>query len=155
MIASLEPIWKQFGETYAAVRHVLGQVPDDRLAWRPGPRANSPAWIIQHLAQSNIRYAQMVERGEPGPRLQPAETAGRELLLQRIDESERRVEATLGQLTPETLSVVRAESWGPLGLPVDGPLDCLWFAIQMVRHSAYHLGQLNVYLLIWEGETAK
>jgi hypothetical protein len=26
---------------------------------------------------------------------------------------------------------------------VAGPLDSLWFAHQMVRHTAYHLGQVN------------
>ena len=36
-----------------------------------------------------------------------------------------------------------AEDWNPLGPPVEGPLDALWFAHQIVRHSAYHLGQVS------------
>jgi uncharacterized damage-inducible protein DinB len=155
MIPELEPVWKQFGETYDAVRQVLNQAPDERLTWRPGPKANTVARIIQHLASANIRYARMIEHGEPGPRLEPIENPARQLLLQRVEESEQRVRETFDQVTPESLREIRADGWGPLGLPVEGPLDCLWFAMQMVRHSAYHLGQLNVYLLMWEGEAAE
>ena len=36
-------------------------------------------------------------------------------------------------------------------LSVQGPLDAMWFAQQIVRHSAYHLGQINYILLLLEG----
>jgi hypothetical protein len=32
-----------------------------------------------------------------------------------------------------------------------GPLDALWFCNQIVRHTAYHLGQINYILLLLEG----
>jgi hypothetical protein len=43
---------------------------------------------------------------------------------------------------------------GPLGPEVQGPLDAMWFAQQIVRHSAYHLGQINYILRLLEGESA-
>ena len=58
-------------------------------------------------------------------------------------------------MTPERLRQIRADRWGPLGPEVPGPLDALWFALQMMRHSAYHLGQINVYLLLLEGESGQ
>ena len=64
----------------------------------------------------------------------------------------QQVHATLSRMTPDTLGQARADGWDPLGPEVAGPLDGLWFALQMVRHSAYHLGQLNVLLIVWEGE---
>jgi uncharacterized damage-inducible protein DinB len=152
MIAELEPIGKQFTETYDALRQALAEVPDDRLHWQPGPAANSVATIVQHIAGANVRYAGMMLRGEPGERRKPEERPSREWLLERLEQSERQVRETFERMSPEALLLPRAERWGPLGPEVQGPLDALWFALQIVRHSAYHLGQINVYLLLLEGE---
>ena len=95
----------------------------------------------------------MIDTGQPGPGIELTESPSRELLLRanwRLRRGE--VQETFEQLTPAGLRQVRADGWRPLGLPVEGPLDSLWFAMQVVRHSAYHLGQMNVYLLMWEDE---
>jgi uncharacterized damage-inducible protein DinB len=154
MIAELEPVWKQFAETYDALRQALAEVPDDRLSWRPGPKANTVAWMVQHIARGNIVYA-MMALGERGQRWELEERPSRQRLLERLDESEGRVRDAFERMTPEALWQTRADRWGPLGPEVEGPLDSLWFAMQMVRHSAYHLGQINVYLLLLEGESSR
>lgn len=148
----LVPAWKQFAETYDALRQALDEVPDDRLYWRPGPLASTVAGIVQHIARANIGYANMMDHADLEPRWAPEERPGRARLLVRLDESEQWVRATFQRMTPATLAQSRADHWQPLGPPVTGPLDALWFALQIVRHSAYHLGQINVYLLLWEGE---
>jgi uncharacterized damage-inducible protein DinB len=150
MISELEPIWQQFNETYDALRQALAEVPDDRLTWRPGPNANSVAGIVQHVAGANIAYAQVMAYGNRGPRREPVENPGRSGLCERLQESEQAVRETFERMTPEALRQPRADTWNPLGPEVDGPLDALWFALQIVRHSAYHLGQVNVYLLLLE-----
>lgn len=155
MIAELEPVWKQLGETYDAFREALAQVPDERLHWRPGPKANTPADIVQHVARANVRYAGMMEQSTGGSRWEIEESPSRARLLERLDQSERWVRETFERMTLEALRQSRADSWNPLGPPVEGPLDALWFAMQMVRHSAYHLGQVNVYLILLEGETGE
>jgi len=154
MIPELEPIWKQFAETYSALRQALAEVPDDRLAWRPGPKASTVAWMVQHIARGNIVYS-MMALGERGQRWELEERPSRQRLLERLDESEGRVRDAFERMTPEALRQTRADRWGPLGPEVEGPLDALWFALQTVRHSAYHLGQINVYLLLWEGESSR
>jgi uncharacterized damage-inducible protein DinB len=148
----LKPIWQQFVETYDALREALAQVPDDRMTWRPGPAANTAAWIVQHAIRANTVYASFMEHGERGAPWEIEERASRERLLERLEQSETRVRECFERMTPALLAQTRAERWGPLGPEVEGPLDARWFALQMVRHSAYHLGQLNVYLLLWEGE---
>jgi uncharacterized damage-inducible protein DinB len=152
MIPELEPIWKQFQETYSALREALEAVPDDRLAWRPGPKANTVSWIVQHINRGNLVYAHFMERGDRGHPPEWEESPSRQRLVDLLADSERRVRETFERMTAEWLNQTRAEDWNPLGPEVDGPLDAGWFALQMVRHSAYHLGQINVYLLIWEGE---
>jgi uncharacterized damage-inducible protein DinB len=152
MLAELEPIWKQLTETYDAVRQALAEVPDDRLHWRPGPQANTVAGLVQHIARANVAYANMMDHGDREPRRDLEERPDRALLLDRLAESEHRVLGVFEQMTPDTLRLTRADEWAPLGSTVIGPLDGLWFAMQMVGHSAYHLGQINLYLLLWEGE---
>lgn len=148
----LGPVWRQLSETYEALRQALAEVTDDRLHWRPGSCVNTVAGIVQHIARANIRYADMMESADLELRWEMEDQPGRARLLERLDQSEERVRATFERMTPETLRQVRADRWQPLGPMVAGPLDAFWFALQMVRHSAYHLGQINVYLLLWEGE---
>jgi uncharacterized damage-inducible protein DinB len=155
MIGELEPVWKQFQETYQALRLALAELPEERVNWRPGPAANTVAGIVQHLARGNGVYASMMEQGQPGERWPDEGRPSRGRLLERLAESEQRVQATFERMTSEALRRPRAERWNPLGPEVAGPLDALWFAQQMVRHSAYHLGQVNVYLLLLEGENSQ
>jgi uncharacterized damage-inducible protein DinB len=151
MTPELEPIWQQFAETCSALRQTLAEVPDDRINWQPGPAANSVARIIQHIARGNILYSQMMRGDENGPRRAVEAEPDRARLLDILDESEQIVRQTFDAMTPETLRQMRADDWNPLGPDVAGPLDALWFALQTVRHAAYHLGQMNVYLLLLEG----
>jgi uncharacterized damage-inducible protein DinB len=151
MIPELEPVWKQFTETYDALRQALAEVPEDRLHWKPGPQATTVAEITQHIAGANRRYAAMIDGSAVtrGP-LEEAPTRGR--LLELVTESEARVQSVFEQLPADDLRRSRADQWNPLGPRVEGPLDALWFAGQMVRHSAYHLGQINYILRLLEGE---
>jgi uncharacterized damage-inducible protein DinB len=148
MLAELTPIWKQFEETYAALRQALIAVPDDWLAWCPAPGATCVAAIVQHIAGANVRYCNMIEHGERGRSWDVEEHADRDLLLQRLALSEERVRSCLAGLDEAGLRRVIADRWHPLGPEVKGPLDALWFAHQIVRHSAYHLGQVNYILLL-------
>src|SRR5437879_4195544 len=150
MTPELEPIWQQLVETDDALRDALARMPDDRLAWRPGAGAKTVAAIVQHIARAILGYANVMEYGEPGHRWEPEESPSRARLLQRLDDSMRRARETFDRMTAEALRQARADRWAPLGPEVQGPLNALWFAMQMVRHSAYHLGQINVYLLMLE-----
>jgi uncharacterized damage-inducible protein DinB len=148
MIAELKPVWKQFEETYSALRQALTAVPDDWLLWRPALGATCVATIAQHVAGANVRYCNMIEHGERGRSWDVDDHADRELLLQRLALSEERVRSCLEGIDEAELRRVVAERWHPLGQEVKGPLDVLWFAQQIVRHSAYHLGQINYILLL-------
>src|SRR3954468_5036548 len=115
MVSELEPIWKQFNETYDALRQVLTEVPDDRMTWRPGPKANSVAGIVQHVAGSNILYARMMASGEDRPRREPEQNPDQRRLGERLQESEQMVWETFERMTPEALRQARADDWNPLG----------------------------------------
>ncbi|MES4792959.1 MAG: hypothetical protein C4321_08200, partial [Chloroflexota bacterium] len=160
MIAELEPIWKQLNETYESLRHALAHVPEERLNWQPGPTTNSVSVIVQHIVRANLRYASFLGGPDPGLQhrrredLATPEHAGERRERARLDDSERSLKATLERVTPDALRAIHAGEWYPLDSHAVGPLDGFWFVLQMVRHSAYHLGQINLYLLLIEGETA-
>lgn len=150
MTSELEPVWKQFTETYDALREALAEVPDDRLAWEPCPAARSALAIVAHIARANRRYGSLVV-GAGLPSAPPEQIPGRSRMLELLRESEDGVGEVFEQMTPKTLRRRCADDWAPLGPQVQGPLDALWFCHQIVRHTAYHLGQINYILLLLEG----
>lgn len=150
MTTELEPVWKQFAETYDALREALAEVRDDRLAWKPCPTATSALGIVAHVVRANRRYSSLAA-GTGLPSAPPEELAGRDRMLDRLRESEEYVRGVFEQLSPDDLRRTCADDWNPLGPPVAGPLDALWFCHQIVRHTAYHLGQINYISLLVEG----
>jgi uncharacterized damage-inducible protein DinB len=151
MIDELMPIWRQLGETYDALRGALMEVPEDRLTWKPGPKANTIAAILHHTTLTNCRLAEEMEHRGRGERWDVGESPSREQLMEWLDKSLRRVGETFERMTHEGLRRTCADRWRPLGPELEGPFDARWFAYNMVRHTAYHLGQINVYVLLLEG----
>lgn len=145
MIDELKPVWKQSEETYAAVRDLLDRTPDERIYWAPTPDAWSISDIVQHIARANVVYAMVMEGKEPlrRPRV---ERPNRSELTDCLDTSESFVREVFERITPDELFKSRADDWNPLGPDVLGPLDGLWFAMQIVRHTAYHAGQISYVL---------
>lgn len=154
MIAELKPVWKQFQETYQALRDSLGQAPEHRLEWRPGEKASSIAHIVQHVISANYGYVNMMEQVVREVAWEYHDHRGRGWLLERLNESEKTVRDAFEHLSAGDLNRTCAREWHPLNEqpPVEGPLDALWFALQIVRHTAYHLGQVNLYLLLLEDD---
>lgn len=148
MIAELQPVWKQLQETYAAIRESLAAVPEEKLHWCPGEGCSTIAQMVRHIARANLIYCHVIERTERNLAL-VEQPLSRETLHTMLDGSERRTHDVFDALTQEDAHVPRADDWQPLGPLVEGPLDAVWFAQQIVRHSAYHLGQLNY--VMWLG----
>jgi hypothetical protein len=67
-----------------------------------------------------------------------------------LEQGRAAAERAFGALTAAELGLARADEWHPLGPRVVGPLDSLWFLEQMIRHKAYHLGQLWYLSLLLE-----
>ena len=143
MIEDLKPVWKQFVETYDALHAVLKEIPDERLHWHPTPENSSAAEIAFHIARGNIAYANRMETGDSGERPTYHSDITRAGLKAVIDQSLDRVRTVFRDLPPERLHAVCATDWEPLGPVVKGNQDALWFARQIVRHTAYHAGQLT------------
>ena len=154
MIPELAHLWKRWDETHAALIDCLLQFPDDRFNWRPAPHATTAGQIVGHIAGAEGRYAQCIlgeplERPEGTARFEiPDRAAAMAIAQLGADQALRAAES----VTAEALRRTLADDWSPLGPRVEGPLDALWFFEQMVRHKAYHLGQLWYLSMMLETE---
>jgi uncharacterized damage-inducible protein DinB len=148
MIPELLELWGRWEETHDALLDCVVRIPDERLSWRPAPKATTAAEIIQHIARAEHVYA-MMALGETGPRIEP-KVSDRDTALQVIELGAAKARDAADSATTADLAAVRAERWGPLGPEVKGPLTGRWFFEQMIRHKAYHLGQLWYLVLMSE-----
>src|SRR5438094_692003 len=99
MTNELESVWKQFAETYDALREALAEVPDDRLDWVPCPAATSALAIVAHVARANRRYGSMIV-GAGLPSGPPEKISGRSRMLELLAESEGDVREVFEQISP-------------------------------------------------------
>lgn len=157
MHQALEPALRQLEETCEAVHISLRSAGAARLAWKPAPHLPTFAMIVEHIASGNLAYATAI-----GPvnvrrcwELDPSPSM--EWLVERLDESLATARRTLEGVTDDNLHLSRADDWCPNceEQVIQGPLDALWFAMQMARHTAYHLGQLNMYLQLMESTASQ
>jgi hypothetical protein len=132
MLDELKPIVRQLDETYEALRLSLNRVTDDQLGWSPGGDTLPLAVIAQHIARGNITYASVIGP-QRHPRWEYEDRITRTALMERVDQSQRTAHETLDGVTREDLHVSRADDWSPNCEEqlVQGPLDALWFAMQI------------------------
>jgi hypothetical protein len=142
MIDELKPVWKQFEETYWALRESLAAVPHESLNWSVKPDTWTPSLLVQHIGRGNVLYSQMIAREEL-VRDRYRSDLDQGALTAILDRTEERVRGVFEAVSETDAHVQLDDSWNPLGPRVEGSLDAIWFAHQIVRHSAYHLGQLN------------
>lgn len=147
MLTELQPIRQRWEETHDALLQIIEQLPADRWQWQPAAGATTAAGIVQHIANSEKRYVEAIRALERGhyPRKAVTDLATARAAL---DEAARLARECFDQLAAADLKRVCAETWAPLGPRLDRPFDVLWFLEQIIRHQAYHLGQLNYLLLM-------
>jgi len=157
MIPELIPALRQLEENYEALRISLDSVPDDKLGWSPGGDTNPISVIVQHIARGNLVYATMIGPTDQRPPWRPEPSISRQDLLGRLDNSLATSRDTLAGVTAENLRESRCDDWCPNcdEQLIQGPLDAEWFALQMARHTAYHLGQVNLYLRMLDNKPAE
>ncbi len=147
MLKVLEAIWQQIEETYEAIDISIGSA-GSRIGWKPDGDISTFAEIAQHIASANLSYCTVI-----GPenvrriwQIEASPEIG--VLLGRLKDSLSIVQNTFERVTLDNLHDCRCDDWSPNcdEQNIQGPLDTLWFALQILRHTAYHLGQLNSYL---------
>lgn len=145
MLDVFVPVFRQLEETVDAVRIAIELAGPNRLGWRPSPDTPTFAEIVEHIANGNLAYATVIGPANVRRKWEYEPSPAKEWLLARLDESLTASRVAIEGVTADNIHDSRADDWNPNceEQTIEGPLDALWFAMQMARHTAYHLGQLN------------
>lgn len=131
-------------ETYRTERlktlSVWAQVPDDRMDWRPEPRARTPHEHMVHQCMSEDGWMRtMLDIVVALPILPPAEN--------RLDFIEH-----YAAVSAERLAALesRPDSWYEEQVKFfDVPRSRAWVVTRRMTHTAHHRGQLTAYMRMW------
>jgi uncharacterized damage-inducible protein DinB len=132
-------------ETYRTERiktlSVWSQIPDDRMSFRPEPRARSPLEHMVHQSVSEDTWMRTMLGIEIPGSVLPAEETRIAFLEHYAGASAQRLAALQS----------KPDSWfGEEATFFDVPRTRAWVLVRRIAHSAHHRGQLTVYLRLWE-----
>jgi len=126
----------------AKIRAALRSIPDDRLWWRPDPRANSAGNLVLHLTGNLRQWVISGIGGAPDVRERDAEFAAtgghtHDTLLERLELTCREAITVIGRLDADSLSAART---------IQGRETSVFSALyHVVEHFSGHAGQI-IYL---------
>ncbi len=147
MIPAAQALTAELDAESAATRRLLDRVPEDRLDWRPHPKAMSLGQLAHHVAAipgSICKLAQLDGLDGNGRSFEPATASGRASLLATLDESLAAMRAFLGDLSEERAGAPWTMNAGDrvlFSVPRIGMLRTIAF-----NHLYHHRGQLTIYL---------
>ncbi len=129
----------------ATTRRLLEILPEDKLDWRPHPKAMSLGQLAVHIAQVQGGVAEFVDSDvSPRPAFEHATADNRDAILDIFTASTSKAKAVLAATSDE-------KALGEWRL-VDGdktltamPRVAFWRSI-MLNHYYHHRGQLSTYL---------
>jgi uncharacterized damage-inducible protein DinB len=131
-------------ETYRTERlktlGVWSQIPDERMGFRPEPRARTPLEHMVHQCLSEDAWMKSMLGIDVGGDLLPSEETRLAFLEHYALVSQQRLTVLEGKL----------ESWFEEASPFfDVTRSRAWVLVRRVAHSAHHRGQLTTYLRLW------
>ena len=119
---------------------VWSQIPDERLAFRPEPRARTPLEHLVHQCLSEDAWMHgMLGVAISLPALPARET--------RLDFLRHYAECSAARL--DTLAAMPGEWFEQDVTFFDVTRSRAWVLVRRMTHSAHHRGQLTAYLRIW------
>lgn len=121
------------------IRRCVDAISEDDLWWRPGPRSNSIGNLLLHLAGNVRQWVVSGIGGEADVRERQAEfdaegELGRAELLDRLEETLRRVDGVLAELSPDALLERRVIQGREVSV-----LQALYHTVE---HFGMHTGQI-------------
>jgi uncharacterized damage-inducible protein DinB len=142
----IEGLLQELEREAQTTRRVLERVPDDKLNWRPHPKARTLGELAQHIATSPAGVAELSARSPAqAPRFasEPSPANASEL-MSTLDRSLERTKAILGGMDDAAATQTWRLMNGDreiLALPRIAFLRSI-----MLNHWYHHRGQLTVYL---------
>ena len=141
-----DPILKEIGQEAEITKRLLDIVPEDKLGWRPHPKARTLGALAMHIAtlQGSVAELGQPEIADVSQIPPDSEPTGREQILEAFDKSTRKAKDIIGSTDDAR---ARAEwkitSGGETLMAV--PRTGFWRSI-LLNHYYHHRGQLSAYL---------
>lgn len=145
-MAIIDGLLQELEQESRTTRRVLERVPEDRLSWRPHPKARTLGELALHVATVPGGVAELIASPSPARPPQfvdPAPTSVSELLL-ALDQSLAKARKALSGMDDATVLDTWRLMLGDrevLALPRVALLRSI-----MLNHWYHHRGQLSVYL---------
>jgi uncharacterized damage-inducible protein DinB len=142
---AIDPILMEFEQEAATTRRLLERMPDDKLGWRPHPKARSLGELAHHIAVSQQRVPKAVQAAtyQLDPNDGPVPARAEEI----VTTFDRNVAEAKRLLAPMTDADLMSEWSGQVGdrtvftAPKIGVLRGI-----LLNHTVHHRGQLSAYL---------
>jgi uncharacterized damage-inducible protein DinB len=144
-MTAIQPILAEYEQESATTRRLLERVPNDKLGWRPHPKARSLGELAHHIAVSQQRVPKAVQKStyelDPNDGAVPAKTSD---IVEEFDRNVREAKKLLSAMTDADLM----SDWSG---QVKGRTVVTAPKIGIVRgillnHTYHHRGQLSTYL---------
>jgi uncharacterized damage-inducible protein DinB len=140
-------------ELHGDIRGALQGLPQDALDWSPGAEMNSLNVLVVHLTGAERYWIGDVVAGEPSGRDRAAEFRVSGLstdeLLRRLSDIEILAQRVLGPFALQALEEKRVS-------PRDGrEFTVAWALGHALKHTALHLGQIQITRQLWEQAQTK
>jgi uncharacterized damage-inducible protein DinB len=141
-----DSILAEIDQEAEVTKRLLDIVPEDKLSWRPHPKAKSLGELAIHVARLQGGVAQLGQADSAQPSDIPSdpEAVSRAQILEIFAESVKKAKEIVGA----TDDARAAEEWK---LVQDGktlvamPRAAFWRSV-MLNHNYHHRGQLSTYL---------
>ncbi|MDQ2975245.1 MAG: DinB family protein [Acidobacteriota bacterium] len=145
-MALIDGILQELEEEARTTRRVLERVPDDKLAWRPHPKARTLGELALHVAMVPGGVAELVASPSPAqvPDFAEATPKSASELIPALDQGIAKAKQALGGMDDATLMATWRMMQGErevFAIPRVALLRSI-----MLNHWYHHRGQLSVYL---------
>ena len=142
----VDPILMELDQEAEITKRLLEVVPEDKLTWRPHPKARSLGELAMHVAtsQGNVAEISQTDTNEAGTFPQDPEATSRNQILEAFSESLQKAK----DIVAATDNARALAEWK---LTKDGatlmsvPRIGFWRSI-LLNHTYHHRGQLSAYL---------
>ena len=141
----VDPILAELDQEAEATRRLLEIVPDDKLSWRPHPKAMTLGQLALHIArtQGGVAEGTLNDTAERPLFIHP-EAETRDEIVATFDESLKKakeiVSATSDERALEEWKIVDGDT-----VVLAMPRIAFWRTV-MLNHVYHHRGQLSTYL---------
>ena len=145
-MALIDGMLQELEEEARTTRRVLERVPDDKLAWRPHPKARTLGELALHVAMVPGGVAELVASPSPAqvPNFAEASPKSASELIPALDQGIAKAKQALSGMDDATLMATWRMMQGErevFALPRVALLRSI-----MLNHWYHHRGQLSVYL---------